>query len=217
VERPPGGDNPYGLTNALFLLDVHMLDKGGIWGDRLRFLAQVRWLQPHFSDTTLTEISRTDDRRKADHLLGLMGANVISLGPAVLGHSTLGWSLMGTAEDQERLALVYATLWPGNDFAADAAEASGKGRARFRDAMHVATGIRNAFQAFVTAEPAMLRRAGDIREPFPNFRILSPREAVLECAARLRAVRIRYAAQEWTYALPSWPSEGEISAWAAER
>jgi hypothetical protein len=41
------------------------------------------------------------------------------MGPAVLDHSLPDWSVRGTQEDADRLALVHETIYPGNSFEDD--------------------------------------------------------------------------------------------------
>jgi hypothetical protein len=58
-----------------------------------------------------------------------------AVGPMVLGHSRLGFAVLGSEEDADRLDDVFAILFPNvNRIAAR--------KNHIRDAMHVATAIR---------------------------------------------------------------------------
>jgi hypothetical protein len=65
---------------------------------------------------------------------------------------------------------------------------SKRGRKTFRDAMHVATAIRYAADAFVTREQRLLGADTRVTDEFDGFRVMSPERAL----AFVDRMKVRY-------------------------
>jgi hypothetical protein len=118
-------------------------------------------------------------------------------------------------EDEHHLRDVFAVLWPTNDYESDGqmkrvdgqAGINKASRARFRDAMHVATAIRYSGTGFVTEDGNMLKAAPRILSEFKGFTVLSIADATERSFEEVR--RVRSGAEvmgrpEPTW-LPDWP------------
>jgi len=116
----------------------------------------------------------------------------------VLGHSWLGSSVLGDAEDEHRLKQVFSILFPGVQWE--------KARDNhIHDAMHVATAIRYGGHGFVTREKTLLNKHEAIAAAFQNFRIWLPEQALQEAMSRIASIRELHRREPERGELPSWP------------
>jgi hypothetical protein len=123
-------------------------------------------------DTELSTAKATaDDPDKRARLLGLSAPLQEQLGAWVLGHSRLGSSVLGNADDQAVWDRVWDTIHPGKD------RATARDN-NVKDAMHVWTAIRYGSDAFVTLDEGLLKRADAVRSAFDGFNIWTPTQAL---------------------------------------
>jgi hypothetical protein len=165
-------ENRTGLT---FAIDNHIVDGTTPAEIELRRVHTEGWIELVLTDVTRTEwLAANPDKRQQLEDLALGYAEYH--GPVVLGHSRLGSTVLGSAEDRERLERVFAALVPGTDFKSARTQ-------DVRDAMNVATAIRYGTNGFITRDGigkdrGILHGAYAIRAAFDDFSILSPEQAL---------------------------------------
>ena len=138
------------------------------------------------TDTVDTErIEGVSGDEAIDRILETAGILEL-LGPAILDHSRLDHCVWAAEEDGERLDEVFAVLFPGTDRYGTGTTHTHK----LRDAMHVATSIREGCDAFVTTDGALLRKAAAVQARW-NIEILTPTDAVRWVERRIERERIR--------------------------
>lgn len=192
-------------THLDWYLDVMVIDDPR--AHNLRRLADLGWIRLELTDTALTETSTAQDPETRQRLSELVSQHVTAMGHNVEGHS-VGWASVGASpSDHERLRNVYDILWPTNDYAADAAQLTGMGRSRFRDAMHVATAIRYHGTGLVTEDTALRRHADKIAERYNSFALVTICEAAqrsIDAVTTLRRKASRFGSHG-PGVLPDWP------------
>lgn len=192
------------LTGYRWHIDVMVIDLPA--ADRLRRFGALGWVHLGVADTLFTEVLRTKDESTKERLLNALTPYALAMGPLILDHSTLDRSILGSDDDQHT-QMVYATIWPTNDMQRDAQMVSNNGRARYRDALHVATAIYHGASAFVTEDQGLWKAAPALAAAFDGFAIMSVADATAEATRGARAVRFR--AQNAGCAeppdLPNWP------------
>lgn len=152
--------------------------------EELRGLDRSGWIDLARSDTVDTELADTKDPERREQLLAESAAYWESFGPLVLDHSRLGSTVVGSADDHDRLDHVYRILFPGSD---RHSAATGRARRKLRDAMHVATAIRYGGMLFVTRdERDLVSKSDAIAAAFNGFTIMLP-ETALALAQRMKA------------------------------
>jgi hypothetical protein len=123
--------------------------------DRLFELAADGWVNLAKADTLDTERIDGADQDLVDRRL-LETAGIIELlGPRVLDHSRLDYSVLGSEADAESLDEVWEALFPNLD-------RSTARKNHVRDAMHINTARRYGCDAFVTNERRLLDRANRV-------------------------------------------------------
>ena len=107
-------------------------------------------------------------------------------GPACFDHSTFDHAVYAADDDDSRHQRVYRILFPESDRRDNL---TGRGRRKFRDAMHVATAIRYGCNGFITLDGHdLVRKSGEIAAAFNGFQIMLPERAL----AFVRRQRERY-------------------------
>lgn len=101
-----------------------------------------------------------------------------SYGPFVLGHSRLGFSVLGTKVEESEFAEMLELLW------------GKKGQNLYtknevRDAMHIYTASRYGGTFFVTSEEAILAKANAIEKRF-GIKVRDPNSCLIEVEERLK-------------------------------
>jgi hypothetical protein len=185
------------LTGLMLYIDTNVVDSDDAAAVDLRRLHQEGWIQLQRTDTVDTELASAPVEKR-ERLLGLSRPYVESFGPMVLDHSRLGFSVMSSDQDAERIRGVYEILHGGAERVRDN---------DLRDAMHVATAIRYGAFGFVTLDKQLLRRAGAIRQAFASFHILDPAAACAEGMERVHRLRIVNAKRNAPVTLPAWPED----------
>ena len=103
------------------------------------------------------------------------------LGPLVLGHSRLDHAVLSSEEDQQRLDKVFSEVKPGQ---ADLPRRERNPHDQ-RDAMHVATASRYAYDGLLTSDIDLLKASTRLSGTSDRFRISTPANA-LTVVSRLK-------------------------------
>jgi len=103
---------------------------------------------------------------------------VFSFGPGVIGHSRVGYCIVGSKEDDNRLGRVLEIIF-GKKLRKDYS------RNEIRDAMHIATTIRYGGTYFVTQDKTLLRKSENIRKEFQTL-IVNPEDCLKLIKDRLK-------------------------------
>lgn len=181
-------------------IDTNIIDAADDASVYLRRLWRERWIYLQKTDVMDTELaSAPDDRR--DRLAKASAPYPEALGAFVLNHSRLNYAVLGSGEDERRLADVFGLLFPNVDRSAARSN-------HHRDAMHIATAIRYGADGFVTRERRLLNKAERVAGFYNGFVIYSPEEAVgraLELIARRRKL---HELEPNRGPLPEWPPDG---------
>jgi hypothetical protein len=172
--------NPTSALAMRFIIDTHLIDDSSREMAELRELRRGGWIELFVSDVPATELRDAPIGRR-DKLLEYAGDYSEYLGPLVVGHSRLDHSVLASKHDEERLHQVFSCLFPGRDWFSAR-------RQDVRDAMNVATAIRNGMTGFITRDKQLLKAGPRIRQEFNDFPILDPSGA-LAFALRLRRRR----------------------------
>jgi predicted nucleic acid-binding protein len=148
------------------------------------------------TDTVSTELADTTDQDKRRELLDEAAHHVESHGPAFYDHSTYDHAVYADASDDRRHERVYRILFPESDRSDNL---TGRGRRKYRDAMHLATAIRYGCNGFITRDDHdLVRKSAEIASQFDGFQIMHPDDA-LACVRRERErhdIRTRQRADE---------------------
>jgi len=124
---------PYNITGLTLYIDTHILDAEEDASVRLRRLRQEGWIELQRTDVMDTEIAAAPDD-KWPSLTEASAEYPEALGPMVVGHSRVGFAVVGSEEDVDRLDGVFAVLFPNVNRATSR-------KNHIRDAMHIATAI----------------------------------------------------------------------------
>jgi hypothetical protein len=192
-------------TGLNWYFDVHVLDDPA--ADDLRHLRDEGWISLNVTDTVHTETKAAQDEVTRDRLADQLLDYPIAMGPLVLDHSLLGFSVVGGAADEQHLRNVFAVLWPLNGYEADGQMKTAKGRTRFRDAMHVATAIRYSGTGFITEDSGIREAAVRIASEFNGFLVLSIHDATERSFQEVSRVRrgAEVMGRPEPTSLPDWP------------
>ena len=91
----------------------------------------------------------------------------------MIGHSRWGHAVYASDEDSDRIDDLLWLFFPNSDrYATDRSSTH-----NLRDAMHIATALRYRYDAFVTADTRLLKKADAIRRGC-GIELLLPSEAV---------------------------------------
>jgi hypothetical protein len=137
----------------------------------------------HYRREGRVEIAKTDtvDTERADGVTVatatdrvLETAGIIEMhGPTVVGHSRWDHAVYASDEDSDRIDNLLGLLFPNSDrYAKDRSSTH-----NLRDAMHIATAVRYGYDAFVTTDSRLLKKADAIRREW-GIELLLPGEAV---------------------------------------
>lgn len=102
---------------------------------------------------------------------------IFSYGPAVVEHSRIGTSIVGTDEDDKRLEKVLTIIF-GRKRRQDYS------RNEIRDCMHISTAVRYGGTYFVTYDKALLIKSEAIKGEF-GIKIKTPADALKEILERI--------------------------------
>lgn len=127
------------------------------------------------TDTLETEFNEGKGYPKGK--LKASNSYIYSYGPAVVGHSRIGFSIVGTDEDDKRLGKVLSIIF-GQKNRKD------YDRNEIRDCMHISTAIRYGGTHFVTYDKALLDKSEAIKNEF-GIKIKKPADALKEILDRI--------------------------------
>jgi hypothetical protein len=173
------------LSQLTFYADVNFLTDSSPAAELLRRARREGWVRLQVTDTVGVELpatgggvpaARTASGLTPDELHALAREYTESYGPLVLGHSRLGSSVLGSKDDADRIAEVFAILKPK-------AEWSKTRNNHVRDALHLATAIRYAGDGFITRDQNVRKRADHIAGRFRDFAVLTPEDAYIRVAS----------------------------------
>jgi hypothetical protein len=123
------------------------------------------------------------------------------MGPNVLGSSLIGYSLIGSPADRERIDAIHQLLW-GKSFNSDASsQGSRTGLTRARDTLIVNNTIHYQADALITQDEKLLNHSPRLLSISPGFKAISIESAMSQALANIRRVRMTSRVP-----LPEWPS-----------
>ena len=206
-----------GITSISWFLDTNVIGEPKAF-DLIR-MHDLGWIYLQTPDTVLNELTTNRDEAGRTRLLGLRKLFPISMGPHVLGRSTLGLSVIGSDLDQQQIEKIHLALWQGAAFSEDldvglnAAGLSGKGkskeaRSRVGDTLIVQTTLRYCKEALVTEDQGLLSGASRVRKTVGNFYAHSIQDATvlaMQACRRKRKLREAQIGKAWDSELPEWP------------
>ncbi len=167
-----------GRLEIQYAVDTNFIGDPSPAALRLRELRDGGWIRLVRADVLGTELGAAPARLRGQ--LEAEAARFVELlGPAVVGHSRVDASVVGSAADEQRLAEVLEALFPGSSLPPTSRTAEHN----LRDAMHVATAIRYGLNGFLTRDRRVSDGAERIRERFDGFTVGSP-ESVLPYVER---------------------------------
>lgn len=198
------------ITGLSWYIDNHVVDAEE--GENLRRLYLEGWIDLQTPDTVMVEQFEANNKATRERLLEQRSAFPMSLGPMILDHSFIGYSVLGTDEDEARIEKVHQTLWPTRSLISDRQNAENNRMARtcFRDTLIVATSIRYGGVALVTNDGGILEAIDGLRREFNGFEVMSISRATDIAFDEVRSAR-KYAVLEPNdsdyHNLPIWPPE----------
>lgn len=195
------------ITALSWFIDNHVVDVPE--AENLRRLYEEGWIYLKTADTIMVEQLEARDKVTRENLQEQLSAFPIMRGPHTLGHSMLGFSVLGSDEDEARIDKVHQTLWPSRNLEADRRNVENNRRARscFRDTLIVATSIRYGV-ALVTNDGGIFKARDRLHNEFGGFEVMTISEATAIAFDEVRLSR-KYAALEPSDSdyqnLPIWP------------
>ncbi|HVZ12291.1 MAG TPA: hypothetical protein VG965_04650 [Patescibacteria group bacterium] len=103
-----------------------------------------------------------------------------SYGPAVVGLSRVGSSIVGSEEDDKRLSKVLEILWGKKIRSAYSMQDMG-------DAMHITTAARYGGNYFVTNEKRLLKKSKEIKDEF-GIEVCTPEDCLDKVLKRIKVL-----------------------------
>lgn len=195
------------ITGIHWALDTNTIGNSEL--KTLRRLHGLGWIYLETPDTVQFELTFTKDERKRKVLLEERSSFPMPMGPMVLDHSQLGFSVNASPKDEERLREVHAIIWQSHTFDADAsvAEKNANARHRLRDSMIVSTSIRYNLNTLVSLDVGLLNASTRLFEKY-RMRVISLDSASVEALAEVKGVRRKAEIMRdsvWYQDLPKWP------------
>ncbi|MEW6471158.1 MAG: PIN domain-containing protein [Actinomycetota bacterium] len=154
-----------------FVLDTNAVDDESAEMAELRQMWRDGWIELTRTDTMDTELTQREDAEHRARLLSLSGEMIEQFGPMVLGHSRLGFCVVGSDQEAAEWDRLWEVMFPGRD------RATAK-KNDVRDAMHVATAIRYGINVLITSDKRLLKRADEVKAAFNGFSIMAPAQAL---------------------------------------
>ena len=195
------------LTQLHWSLDTNIIGDSNL--KILKRLFHLGWIYLETPDTVQFELTFTKDEKKRKELLDERSSFPMPMGPMVLNHSQLGFSVNGSTQDEDRLREVHLIIWKSHTFESDAsvAEENTKARHRLRDSMIVSTSIRYNLNTLVSLDDDLLEASPRLFEKF-GIRVISLDNATIEALAAVSRVRKKAEILRdsvWYNDLPKWP------------
>jgi hypothetical protein len=167
----PLPSTPVSKLGLRFVVDTNAVDDQSAEMAELRQMWRDGWIELTRTDTVDTELAQREDPEHRAHLLSLSGEMIEQFGPLVLGHSRLGFCVLGGDQESEEWDRLWDVMYPGRD----------RTTARkndIRDAMHVATAMRYGLNTLITSDKALLKKADVVKAAYNGFSILAPAQAL---------------------------------------
>lgn len=195
------------ITGLQWALDTNIIGNPELV--ELTRMFELGWIYLETPDTVQFELSRAKDEFARERLLEERSGFPMPLGPTVLNHSQIGFSVNGSAQDEERLHDVHLIIWKTQSFQEDAlvAEKNAKARNRVRDTMIVSTSIRYKLDTLVSLDEGLLDASARLSEKF-GIRVISLSSAKSEAFRAVSKAREKAAVMGdsvWYKELPNWP------------
>jgi hypothetical protein len=166
MSEPKPAESHLGLS---LMLDTNTIKDDSEAMEELVQFQEAGWIELARSDVVETEfLNASGDLRT--NLESAASRFSEYFGPMVFGHSRWGSSVWGSAQDQDLLEGVFATLFPNRTYGSNPDD--------LRDAMHVAWATRYGMTALVTRDGAVLKANDRVGEVFNGFSIWSPEKAL---------------------------------------
>ena len=187
------------FTSIRWFIDTHVVDSPK--ASNLRKLYELGWIYLQVPDTVITELASTNNPEIREALLDQSSSFMVSMGPNVLGSSLIGYSLIGSKADRERIDAIHQVLWE-RPFHADASsEGSRTGLTRARDTLIVNNAIHYQADALITQDEKILNRYPRLHSISPTFKAITIGSAINQALASIKRVRTTS-----RMPLPEWPS-----------
>lgn len=195
------------LTGIHWALDTNIIGNPDL--QSLIKLFDLGWLYLETPDTVQFELTFTKDENKREQLLSERNNFPMPMGPMVLNHSQLGFSVNGSKQDEERLHEVHLIIWKSNTFEEDALLSTEftNARHRLRDTMIVSTSIRYNLNTLVSLDEDLLSASPRLFEKY-GFRVISLEAAISNALAAINKLREKakvMVESVWYKDLPNWP------------
>lgn len=195
------------ITGIHWSLDTNIIGNRDL--RTLKRLFSLGWIYLETPDTVQFELTFTKNQKKRKELLFERSSFPMPMGPIVLNHSQLGFSVKGSPEDETRLQEVHQLIWKTHTFQDDAAlaESNGKARHRLRDSMIVSTTIRYNLEALVSLDDGLLDASSRLFDKY-GMRVIALDSATQEALAAVRKTREKSQLMPtsiWYKDLPKWP------------
>lgn len=203
VPMPPARN----ITGIHWALDTNIIGNREI--KTLKKLFGLGWIYLETPDTVQFELTFTKNKKKKKALLFERSTFPMPMGPIVLDHSQLGFSVNGSPEDERRLQEVHQLIWKTHTFQEDVgfAKTNAKARHRVRDSMIISTAIRYNLNALVSLDDGLLEASSRLFEEF-GLRVITLGAATNEALAAVHKVREKsqlMPTSVWYKDLPKWP------------
>lgn len=127
-------------------------------------------------DTELLQSPRHNSSR-----LSKSDQYIESFGSAILGHSRLGHSVIGSDADEKNFSVVLNILFGERS-------RSSYTKQEIRDAMHVMTAIRYGGIYFITYDKKLLEKSNDLFRRFNSTIISTPETCLTKVKSRLKVL-----------------------------
>ena len=191
------------LTGIRWFIDTHIVDSPE--ASKLRKLYELGWIYLQVPDTVITELTSANNPKNREALLDQASSFMVSMGPNVLGSSLIGYSLIGSPADQERIDAIHQILWE-KPFKSDASsEGSRTGLTRARDSLIVNNAIHYQADALITQDQKILNRYPRLHSISPTFKAITIDSALNQALASIKCVRTTSRVP-----LPEWPSADQL-------
>ena len=195
------------ITGLHWALDTNIIGNPNL--KTLKKLFGLGWIYLETPDTVQFELTQTKNGDKRRDLLEERNSFPMPMGPTVLNHSQLGFSVNGSPQDEARLHEVHLAIWKSHTFEQDSsvAELNTKARHRLRDTMIISTSIRYNLNTLVSLDDALLEASPHLFEKY-GIRVITLESATLEALAAVQGTRKKARVMTdsvWYKDLPKWP------------
>lgn len=154
-----------------FVLDTNAVDDESAEMAELRQMWRDGLIEFTRTDTVDTELTQREDPEHRARLLNQSAEMIEQFGPLVLGHSRLGFCVVGSGQEAAEWDRLWEVMFPGRD-------RSKAKKNDVRDAMHVATAIRYGINVLITSDKGLLKKADVVKAALNGFSIMARAQAL---------------------------------------